>query len=253
MDIKKSFSRVQRTETVSRVLGYLRGASDVLPMVFDGNRCYGFVNERLLISTRIDTNRQIKGFDVRVRTVSDSNSVSEIAQEMLRSYCPHAPYGKNDREESIEGYIEADTVSRELLKEKTIGRNAGSIAKSVVTMRKNDSVGKAINLLKNFRAVPIVDDEDRLYGCIEQRGNLIELAMDRERPRQGTYMSTNEEGIFKRSVIQYSTKLTPQCDAGSALNEELMETIDTYGYCFVCTDGRPSGLITPLDILHALV
>ncbi|MDY6985213.1 MAG: CBS domain-containing protein [Candidatus Thermoplasmatota archaeon] len=253
MDVEKSFSKVQRTEPISRVLGYLKGASDVLPMVFDGKKCYGFIDERLFISTKLDTNQQIKGFDVRAKTMDESKSASEIAEEMLRSYCSYAPFGKNEKEKSIEGYIKASTVIRELLKEKSSGKNAELLAKPVIALKKDDTIGKAINFLKNFRAVPIVDEKGMLYGCVEQRGNILDLLADRERPRQGAYVSTKEERVFKKPVVNYSTKFAPKCDVNSAIDENLVGIMDTYGYCFVCRDNKPIGILTPPDILKVLV
>jgi predicted transcriptional regulator len=252
MKVEKKFSKVQRKDPVSRILGYLKGQSNSLPIVFNGERCYGFINEGLLISTKLDMNQQLKGFDTNVKTMNDSKSASDIAEEMLRSYCPYAPFGENDREESIFGYIKACAVINELLKEKSLNKDAGSISKPVVVLNKDDSVGKAINFLKNFRAVPLVDVTEKLYGCIEQRGNFLELAADRERPRRGTYMSTKDESIFKKPVIHYATKSAPACETSSAVGQEIIDTLDTYGYCFVCRASRPVGILTPLDVLKVL-
>lgn len=253
MDVEKSFSKVQRTEPISRVMGYLKGASDLLPMVFDGKKCYGFIDERLFISTKLDTNQQIRGFDVRVKTMDESKSASEIAEEMLRSYCSCVPSGKNEKEESIEGYIKASTVIRELLKEKRAGKNAESLAKPVIALKKDDTIGKAINFLKNFRAVPIIDEKGKLSGCVEQRGNIMDLLANRERPRQGTYVSTKEERVFKKPIVNYATKFAPKCDGNNDIDESFIDIIDEYGYCFVCRDDKPIGILTPLDILRAIV
>ncbi len=253
MDVEKSFSKVQRTEHISRVIGYLKGSSDVLPMVFDGKKCYGFIDERLFISTKLDTNQQIKGFDVRVKTMDESKSISDIAEEMLRSYCSHVPFGKNEKEESIEGYIKASTVIRELLKEKSAGKNAELLAKPVIALKKDDTIGKAINFLKNFRAVPIIDEKGKLYGCVEQKGNIINLLANRERPREGTYVSTKEGKVFKKPVVSYATKFAPKCDVNNVIDEGFVDIIDAYGFCFVCRDDKPIGILTPIDILRALV
>jgi len=165
MKVEKKFSKVQRKDPVSRILGYLKGQSNSLPIVFNAERCYGFINEGLLISTKLDMNQQIKGFDTNVKTMSDSKSASDIANEMLRSYCPYVPFGESDQEESISGYIKACTVINELLKEKSLNKDAGSISKPVVVLNKDDSVGKAINFLKNFVAVPLVDETEKFTGA----------------------------------------------------------------------------------------
>jgi predicted transcriptional regulator len=250
MDIEKSFSRVQRSDTVSRVFGYLRGETEVLPMVFDGNKCYGFVDEKLFISTRLHTNQQIKGFDVRVRVMNESNSTDEIVKEMLRSYCPYAPFGKSEKD--IEGYIKACTVIRALFKENRINKSAEVIARPITLLKKDDNLGKAINLLRNFRAVPIIDNDGKLYGCIEQRGNLIDLLADRERSRQGAYVSTNDVSVFNREVINYATKFVPSCEAKSAIDENMISLLELNGYCFVHRDNKPVGIITTLDLLKVI-
>jgi len=250
MDIEKSFSRVQRSDTVSRVLGYLRGETEVLPMVFDGNKCYGFVDEKLFISTKLHTNQQIKGFDVRVRVMSESNSTDEIVKEMLRSYCPYVPFGKSEKD--IEGYIKACTVIRALFRENRINKSAGAIARPITFLKKDDNIGKAINLLRNFRAVPVVDDDGKLYGCIEQRGGLIDLLADRERAGQGTYVSTKDESVFKKEVINYATKFVPACEINSAVDESMISLLELHGYCFVHRDNKPAGIITTLDLLKVM-
>ena len=248
MKIEKNFKRLQRNDQISKVLGYLRGEGRVIPMIFDGKKCYGFLDERLFISTRLNTKQKIRGFDIKVEVVGEEISPEDAAREMIKSYCRFAPVGENDK--NIYGYLKATTAIRELIQTKG-GINVRKISDPVISLMKDEPMGKAINLLKNLIAVPLVDENNRLYGTIEKR-YLIKFIADQKRPERGAYVSDKGESVSRPANL-YSSKFAPTCAEDSELNEEVLGYLDDFGYCFACRGGEVKGIIAPLTILRALL
>jgi len=249
MNFEKKYTKVDRTDPVSRVAGYLKGETETVPMVFDKNACYGFINERLLILTRLNPKQKIRGRDIKVKVMKADEEPLNVTREMIKTNCNMVPIGKNEK--NVFGYTTSSLVIEELMKDLKIGYRMGDVAVPVIILRKKDTLGKAINPLRNFKALPVVNDRGKLEGAIEARV-IIEASVEKERSGLGTYIA-EKDSVFNRPVSSFSSQFSPNCDVRDLLNKKIVDYLQTYGYCFVCKDGKPIGIITPLRILKYLM
>ena len=249
MNFEKKYTKVDRNDPVSRIAGYLKGETKTVPMVFDKNICHGFVNERLLILTRLNPKQKIRGHDIKVKVMKTDEEPLNIAKEMVKANCNMVPVGEDEK--NVFGYTTSSHIIEDLTKDLKIGYKMGDVAVPVITLKKKDALGKAINPLRNFKALPIINDGGKLEGGIESRV-IIEASVEKERMELGTY-SSEKNSAFTRPVSSFSSPFSPNCDFQDILNEKIIDYLKTYRYCLVCKDMKPIGIITPLRILKYLI
>ena len=249
MNFEKKYTKVDRNDPVSRIAGYLKGETKTVPMVFDKNICHGFINERLLILTRLNPKQKIRGHDIKVKVMKTDEETLSIAKEMVKANCNMVPVGEDEK--NVFGYTTSSHIIEDLTKDLKIGYKMGDVAVPVITLRKKDALGKAINPLRNFKALPVVNDRGKLEGAIEARV-IIGASVEKERSGLGTYIA-EKDSVFNRPVSSFSSQFSPNCDVRDLPNKKIVDYLQTYGYCFVCKDEKPIGIITPLRILKYLL
>ena len=85
-------------------------------------------------------------------------------------------------------------------------------------------------------------------------GSYPTLSLAEARERHALAFQDVEKGIdpgLKSQQVKAKHKAEPTFQ--DLLNEKIIDYLKTYGYCFVCKDRKPIGIITPLRILKYLM
>jgi len=234
--VRRDFKKLDKNEEISKIFGYIYGESP-LPIIMDGKKPWGIIDERRLLKRKLSGNEKVKNFVVGVPKLDASYSIEKAREKMVEGGQPFiiVTYGGG-----LAGYITAVDISIKI----GVGK-AGDMMKEVEPLNENDSMATAINRLKQVNeAVLPVTKEDKFVGVIRIR-DVLRLETTHEKIRDYRSEKTSPLDAPVKGFMETGVR----CVSPEA-REEVIKIVDKQGFAIVCKNGEYIGIINMIDLVR---
>ncbi len=234
--VRKDFKKLDKNDEISKIFGYIYGEGS-LPIIMDGKKPWGIIDERRLLKRKLSSNEKIKDFVVGVPKLDASYSIEKAREKMIDCGQPFiiVTYGGG-----LAGYITAVDISIKIGVKK-----AGDMMRAVEPLNENDSMATAINRLKqlNEGVIPVARD-DKFVGVIRIRDVLrVETTHEKIRGYHSEKTSPLDapvKGFMETGIRCVSPKA----------REEVIKIVDKQGFAIVCKNEKYMGIINMIDLVR---
>lgn len=235
--VRKDFKKVDKNDRVSKVFGYLYGEAP-FPIVFDGKKPWGVIDERRLIKSKLSGDEKVKDFVVGVPKLDATYSLIKAKDRMKKSGVDVIIVTK---EGEILGYVTAIDIA----KESGIDKKAGDLMREVEPINEEDEIGDAINLMRkrNERILPVLSNK-KFAGFIGVR-NILKLLTTHEKVTDYHQEKTSLLEAPVKGYMEVGVKVCSPLEDG----EKVADLIEEQGFAVVCKGKEYMGIIEPADLL----
>src|SRR5438876_7265450 len=101
--LRADFKPVDKRDEIRMVLGWLSGDSDKVPIVVDDDKPMGILNERALMSRRLDQKAHIEQFTLATRALPQTATLEEAAARMREFRAAYLPV--EDKRGKVAGFV----------------------------------------------------------------------------------------------------------------------------------------------------
>lgn len=171
--IRTDFKTVDKRDPVSSVMGYLSGDSDKVPVVLDGEKPYGVLNEAGFARKRLAPTQKLEGaYVIGTRTLGEDPTIDDIVDVLGTSRTSYAPVVSHGR---VVGVVHA----RDVLQRLDSDRRAVELADETPVVTKDTSAAEVIHFFNETGVpyLPVLDESGKL-GAVVRRRDLVLLATD---------------------------------------------------------------------------
>ena len=233
---RKDFKLVDKNDEISKVFGYFYGESD-FPIVMDGKKPWGIIDERRLIKTKLSKKEKIKDFVVGVPKLDATYSIEKAKQKMVKSGIDTIIVTS---EKDILGYVNAI----DLIKKIGVEGKAETFMRYIEPIDENESIGNAINQMKkaNERILPILTGK-KFYGILGIK-NILRIIT--------THKKTTDYHQERTTLLDAPVKGYAEPAVTNNPNDDLKDIIDVLeeqGFAVICKNKEYLGIIEPMDLL----
>jgi len=235
--VRRDFREVDKNDEISKIFGYLYGEAD-FPIVMDGKKPWGIIDERRLIKSKLSGKEKVKDFVVGVPKLDATYSIAKAKDRMIKSGVDTLIVTK---EKELLGYVTAIDIAKEIGVEK----NAELLMRSLEAVNENDEISEALNLMRrrNAKMLPVVSNK-RFVGVIGI-GNILKLLTTHEKI---TDYHQEKTSLLAAPVKGYMESGIKTCSLKDKA-EKIIEVIEEQGFAVVCKKGEYVGIIEPIDLL----
>lgn len=236
--LRKNFKPVDKRDALQNVLGWLTGDTNVVPIVMDGPAPFGIVNERALMSRKLEHKAHIGHYALATRSVPQTATTQTAAERMSEFRAGYLPV--HDAKERLTGYVTALDVTRDADLHKT----ARDLAQPVGSLQEKETLGDALHRFTQEYVpyIPVVNDGH--YVGILPRRHIVRLAMN-----AGDKGRTDNRGEKINALTQSIGGFMEAADSAvrpNASTSAVLDAVEKRGYAIVMErDGPVLGLITP--------
>jgi CBS domain-containing protein len=235
--VRTDFKEVDKRDGLHAVMGWVRGDTDQLPIIMDDGKPYGIVNDRALMSRRIDHRAKIEPYALTTRALPATATLDEAIARMAEYRAAHLPVEQKGK---LLGYVSVVDVAREA----AWGRTARELCLPVTALRAGQTIGDALHVFTQeyIDHLPVLDAHGRPEGVLSRKRVLhvgSESGAKGRKDAGGQKVHLLDDPI--EGFTDQSVTLRPD-----ASQEVVLETLEEYGFAFVQdADGRFLGIITP--------
>jgi len=235
--VRTDFKAVDKRDPLNSVMGWLTRDTGKRPVVVDDGKPFGIVNERALMSRRLDSNAHVHQFTLATRALDANTSIEDARARMAEYRASYLPFA--DAKGKLVGYVSAIDLAREGLD----GENARDLSVAVTFLRETQTLGEALNAFNKEYVdfLPVLRDDGRIAGVLP-RASLLQMAFnagDRGRKDAG-----GEKSTLLHDPVSGFMDEAPRMSAPNAAAEGLLDTVAEAGYAIVGSLERPEGIVT---------
>ncbi len=257
--VRDDFYEVDVTESVRNVLGWIQGDRSDVPILMDDGEPLGILNERGMLSSRIDGREKVGAYLVGTRCLREDGDLTQAVNLVLTSGLAYLPVV--DRDGALVGYVAGEDLAVEVVHRARgdASRNLGPralgepVEDPLVT---RTSLGEAINRLQGttLPVLPVVDGDNRHLEGVLERSAAIEAEVLTEHEAGGRGDRNDKGRNESRSNFPVEGLMTTHYATlqGDADPGAIVRALADFGYGVVADDGDPWGVVTPLTVLRAL-
>ncbi len=235
--VRRDFKKVDKNDRVSKIFGYLYGEAS-FPIVFDGKKAWGVIDERRLIKSKLSGEEKVKDFVVGVPKLDATYSIMKAREKMVKSGVDVVIVTK---EGEVLGYATAIDIAKEI----GIDKKAEDLMREVEPVDENDEIGDVINLMRkrNERILPVVSGK-KFVGIIGVR-NILKLLTTHEKVTDYHQEKTSLLEAPVKGYMEGGIKVCSPLEDG----EKVADLIEEQGFAVVCKGKEYLGLIEAADLL----
>jgi len=188
--IKNSFIKVDKNDTISKLIGKFQTSKKHNAIVLDGKNYVGIVSKRKLMKTKIRASEEkIKHILTKPAVLKGGESIEKVAALMYTSDVHMLPVVKNKK---VAGVIYAMDVIKALLPKIAEKRVSEVSSGRVVAFDQHMEIKKAMKMMryKKIDRAPIVNKRNKLMGIISIVDLILKFEMFHGR-RQGGKNTSN--------------------------------------------------------------
>jgi len=235
--MRKDFKNIDKNEEITSIFGYFYGEG-CFPIVMDGKKPWGVVDERKLIKSKLSGKEKLKDFVVGVPKIDATYSISKSKEKMKKSGAEImiVTSGKN-----VIGYITVVDIAKKL----GIKARAREMMEEKNGIEENMEIGEAINIMRRRgeRILPVVGKEIFL-GVIGVK-NILKLITTHEKitdyhQEKISLLSAPVKGFMESGIIT-----SRPSDEG----RKIIKIMEKQGFAVVCKNRKYMGMIEPSDLL----
>ncbi len=235
--VRKDFKEIDKNEEVSKIFGYLYEEKD-FPIIMDGKKPWGIIDERRLIKTKLSGREKVKGFVVGVPKLDASYSIRKAKEKMVKSGVDVIIVTSN---KELLGYVTALDIAKKI----GIDKNAEMLMRYVDGVGEDDEIGEVINLMKkrNERFLPVLDG-NKFLGIVCVR-DILKVITTHEKI---TDYHQEKTSLLEAPIKGFMERGVKVCSPYE--KEELIDIMEEQGFAVVCKNNEYMGIIEPLDLLR---
>ena len=247
--VRTDFKPVDKRDEVRTVLGWLSGDSTKVPIVVDDGKPVGIVNERALMSRRLDQKAHIDQFTLTTRALPWNADLEEAAARMREFRAAHLPV--EDKRGKLLGYVTSIDVARASA---GLHGRASEMCLPVRSLNEAHTMGDALHAFTQeyVDVLPVMDGGGRITGVLPRRALLqMELSTGHSRGRRD---AGGEKFNLLNDPVSGFMDEAPVVLPAAASFDTLLKTIEESGYAIVQRDGATSGvlgIVTPETLMRA--
>lgn len=241
--VRTDFKEVDKRDGLHSVMGWVKGDSDQLPIVMDGGRPFGLVNDRALMSRRIDHHAKIEAYALTTRALPADASLDEAIARMAEFRAAHLPVEQKGK---LLGYVSVVDVAREA----DWGKTARDLCVPVSMLKEGQTLGDALHLFNQEYVdfLPVLDAQGRPSAVLPRRRV---LHVGAEAGTKGRKDAGGEKFHLLHDPIEGFTDQSISLRADAPM-EDVLQTLEEWGYALVHDrDGRFLGIVTPETLARA--
>lgn len=243
--VRTDYKAVDKRDGLHSVMGWIKGDSDKVPIITDGGKPFGIVNDRALMGRKLNHNAHVEQFTLSTRALPHSATLDDAMARMAEFRAPHLPVEEKGK---LLGYVSAI----DLVRESGVECTARDVCVPVTNLRENQTLGEALHLFSQEYVdhLPVLDAQGRPRGILSRR-RLLQLEADyadsRGRKDAGgnpvTFLDNPVQGFTDNAIT-----LRPDADA-----EAVLEALESWGYALVEDKaGHLVGIVTPETLARTL-
>jgi CBS domain-containing protein len=243
--VRTDFKAVDKRDALHAVKGWLTGDTTKVPIVLDGERPFGIVNERALMGRHMDLNAHVHQFALATRAITPETSLDDARRRMAEHRAAYLPV--EDKRGKLLGYVTAVDVFRAEMN----GSKAMDLAVPVTMLREDQTMGDALNAFAKeyVEFLPVIDNAGRVGGVLS-RSEV--LKMEFNNGDKGRKDAGGEKFTMLNDPIRGFMDLAPNFVPPATPADALLDTLEEEGYAIVGADGgKPVGLVTPETLFRA--
>lgn len=242
--VRTDYKAVDKRDELHSVMGWVWGDSDKLPIVTDQGKPYGIVNDRALITRRLDHHAKLHQYVLATRALTPDTELVEALRRMGEFRAAYMPVEENGK---LKGFVSSIDLVRELGADRT----AGELCVPVTMLREGMTFGDALHAFNQEYVdyLPVFDAQGRLQWVLPRRKV---LQMEHQSGANGR---KNAGGI---KVSWLNDPIDTFCDDAQSLRhdaplEVVLKHLEDWGYaCVTAKDGRLEGIVTPETLCRAV-
>lgn len=236
--LQTDFKAVDKRDELRTVMGWVAGEASKVPIILDGKRPFGIVNERAMMSRSLDERAKVDRYTLPTRALALTDSL-ETAREMLAKFrAPHLPV--EDERGQLAGYVCAIDVAREL----AAGREAREVAVPIATLSEESTMGEAVNAFQKEYVdfLPVTGGNGEVTGVLPRRAV---LRMELHVGNKGRKDAGGQKFSMIRDPVAGVMDDTPRVVAPGASLETVLDTLESSGYALVPGADGGLAIVTP--------
>ncbi|MFC7228339.1 CBS domain-containing protein [Salinirubellus salinus] len=221
-------------------------------LVLDDGAYAGVITERQLLSSHVEDDTKASVMMKNAPRVERTADVREVARVLVEGGVKVAPVFEANK---LWGIVTQDAILEAVLENLDVLSVDQIATDEVVTLREDDRVGRAINLLREngISRLPVLDEDGLLSGMLTTH-DIVEFAVRNEgRTTTGDRAGDSERML---DIPVYDIMNSPvQTIAASATVRDAVERMlesDYAGLVVEDEDEEIAGILTKTDVLRAL-
>lgn len=262
--IKKKYVKVDRSDTVSKLIGKLKTEKAKSALIFNEDEFLGVVDAMHLVRSKLDPSEmKVHSVLKHVPVLRGDEDIKEAARLLYTAKTRALPVLHKGK---VEGVVDAmDLIMKLQEREDAKKEISNFMTKKLVTIKEDQSVGQAISLMKqnNITRIPVIDDSGNLINIVSLLDFLFDFAVNLQHrtERRGRSESSQKGPMQHRAFSQRTdlnqfpiTSLTPVITVTAEPSDTLSRTIDKLERfdisSIIVVEGKePVGLVTIRDLL----
>ena len=221
-------------------------------LVTDDDEYVGVITERQLLSSHVEDDTKANVMMKSAPRVERTADVREVARVLVEGGVKVAPVFEAGK---LWGIVTEDAILEAVLENLDVLTVDQIASEDVITLREDDRVGRAINLLREngISRLPVLDEDDALSGMLTTH-DIVEFAVRNEgRTTRGDRAGDSERML---DIPVYDIMNSPvRTISGDATVREAVETMLESDYAGLVVEdekGGIGGVLTKTDVLRAL-
>lgn len=241
--LRTDFKTVDKRDELHSVMGWLRGEAKKAPIVVDDGKPFGIVNERALVSRKLEQNAHVEQFTLVTRAIPATASVREAAERMAEFRAPYLPVA--DARGKVVGYVTALDVAREL----SADRRASDLAVPVAMLQEGSTIGDAVHLFAKEYVpfLPVSDGNGGISGVLPRR---TLLRVESEASQKGRKDAGGEKIHMLNDLVSGFMDDAAATVPAAASFLDVVDAVEENGYALVKENGRLIGMVTPETLMR---
>lgn len=253
--VRDDFYTVDKREELRKVQGTIDGDRDDIPILEDDGKAFGVLNEKGMISSRIDLNEKLEDYAVGTKLLDPGAGLDEAVQVVLTNGTRWVPVVEDG--EAL-GYVAARDLLVRVLEEDGMGNaTAWDLARKAPVLEEETTLGEAIRAFREDAGVvhvlPVVDAHDNISGVLARR-KVIQAQEKGERSSRraiskefGGEQESRSDWPVEGLADGHFQTVDPGDGAGP-----IAAAVDDFGFAIVVEGRSPQSVVTGLTGLRAL-
>ena len=224
-------------------------------VVTDGGEYEGIVTERQLLQSHVEDDAKVQ---VMVRSnvpsVERTDGVRDVARMLVEGGTKIAPVYEGD---NLWGVVTEDAILEAVLENLDVLTVEQIYTEEVVTLAEDDTLGKAINHLREhgISRLPVVNDSGRLTGMATTH-DIMDMAVRNMSKTTRGDRSGDTERVLDLPVYDVMNSPVETIPRGASVEEAVERMLENDYAGIVVTpeddDTLVAGILTKTDVLRAL-
>jgi CBS domain-containing protein len=248
----RDFVEVDASERLAKVRSLFERDNPKGVLVIDDGEYVGVLTERQLLSSHVEDDTKASVMMKNAPRVERTADVREVARVLVEGGVKVAPVFEAGR---LWGIVTEDAILNAVLENLDVLTVEQIMSEDVVTLREDDRVGRAINVLREngISRLPVFDEDGNLAGMLTTHDIVDFVVRNEGRTTRGDRAGDTER-MLDIPVYDIMNSPVQTVEESATVREavELMLESDYAGLVVESEESAVAGVLTKTDVLRAL-